>query len=162
VLVEARILRRAARAYCRNGGDVLKLARGMRISRDEARGFLDGRYHFVTPAATERLLALLDPRSAEYVAQTMRTHLTRSGKIPVSVAGPVCEEAILDAGGVAALCRISGFDQRRVYAIARQREGEVGLAVLDRLLTRSLGPLRWFEPDLRRWYFSGFTGTVLS
>ena len=163
MLVEARIPRRAAVAYCRNSGTLLTLARGLHISRAEAQKFLDGgHYHFVTPRTTERLLDLLDPKSRDYVLTHMRVFTHHSGKLPLNVISPVIEEALEDYGTTGALARATGINQRRLFAYrTQQTEHQIGFEVADRLICRSLGVDRWRQDDLRRWYWCSDTSRVL-
>ena len=52
---------------------------------------------------------------------------------------PVADEAVEDAGGVTALAHLTGLGQRRINTMQKRKEGEVGLGVADKLLTRSRG-----------------------
>jgi len=162
VLIEARVPRRAAAGYARNGGTLPELARELRITRRKARGFLDGEYHFLTPAVLERLLRLLNPKSRAWVEENARRYPVHPGKMPLEVLAPVVREAVEEAGGITALAHETGVAARRIFAVLHGLEQQVGLPVADRLLTRSLGPDRWREePALRRWYWSSDSNRVL-
>jgi hypothetical protein len=161
VLVESRVPRRAAIAYCRSGHSVIQLAQGMQVTRARAQGLLDGRYHWLTLAATESLLAVLAPEARRYVIENLRLWSLLSGKLPTAVVAPIIREAVAQEGSVTTLAHVVGVDARRLHAIVHEREESIGFEVADRIVSRSVGPLRWQEPDLRRWLYTG-TETVLA
>jgi hypothetical protein len=127
----------------------------MGVTRREARQFIDGRYHWMTLAVAERLLAIVSEEARAHVAANARIWPILPRKLPRDVLAPVVEEALGTEGTLTSLAHLVGIGARRLDAVVNHRETMVGYRVADRIVTLSLGPNRWLQDDLRRWYHAG-------
>ena len=154
MLVEARRYRRAALAYCRNGGTIAELARTCVSSQANIEKLLRGKYGFLTAGKARRLESLLSKRGREWVRGAPRWDVS-VGMVPVELVRPVIEEGFRRYGRTATATMCGTFE-RQLFGSLAERKG-MQYDVADKVVVSLVGPGWWLLSDeRRRWYFNSY------